>query len=164
MGEEGADQVLAIPRTGPEESSESEPVPWRRPPPWGRLERENAFEKELRNQDFFFSDGEGDGEHDPLGWEGDKDDTELMLVVCDVTLDTESLDNWRDIDDWLACESIFSSDPVWTPCLRNWSINWRRSCSSFSYKSNLYFPGIPSIDDIRNLPCVQPSWLMIASD
>lgn len=139
MGEEGADHVLAIPRTGPQESSESEPVPWRGPPPCGRLERENALENEFRNQDFFFSDGEGDGEHDPLGCEGDKDETELMLVVCEVTLDTESLDNWRDINVWLDCGSIFPNVPASIPCFRNWSTNWRKSCSSFSCRSITYF-------------------------
>jgi hypothetical protein len=46
---------------------------------------------------------------------------------------------------WLECDSIFPSDPASTPCLRNWSINWRKSCSSFSckfkhiYKSNFLF-------------------------
>lgn len=73
--------MLPIPRTGPEESSESDPVPWRGLPPCGRLEREKAFENELRNQDFFFSEGEGEGEQDPLGWDGDKDETELIFVV-----------------------------------------------------------------------------------
>jgi hypothetical protein len=45
------------------------------------LEREKAFENELRNQDFFFREGEGEGEQDPLGWDGDKDETELIFVV-----------------------------------------------------------------------------------
>lgn len=132
IGEEGADQVLPFPRTGPDESSESDPVPWRELP-WGRLERENALENELRSHDFFFIDGEGEGEQDPGSWEGDKDETELKFVACEVTLDTESLDNWRDMGGWLACDSDLARHAGSTPCLRNWSMNWRKSCNSFSW-------------------------------
>ena len=45
IGEDGTDQVLPFPWTGPEEYSELDPVPWRELP-WGRLE---LREKDLEN-------------------------------------------------------------------------------------------------------------------
>ena len=69
-------------------------MPWRELP-WGRLElREKDLENELRCHDFLFIDGEGEGDQDPGSWE----EIELKFVACDVTLDTESLDNWRDME------------------------------------------------------------------
>ena len=49
----------------------------------------------MRCHDFLFFDGEGEGEQDPGSWE----EIELKFVACDVTLDTESLDNWRDMEE-----------------------------------------------------------------
>ena len=129
--------------TGPE-SSVSEPP---RDELWPRLEREKALLNELRSQDFFLSEGDGEGEDadgmaicalpaPPLAaWGGDDDEAELRLVNWEAKLETESVDSWRCAGDkllvtWCSLLTVGILDSM--PCFRNWSINCLKSCSSFS--------------------------------
>ena len=66
---------------------------WRKLP-GGRFERENALLNELRNQDFFFNEFEGDEGGCGCGGEV-ADEGKLEFVISDALLHTESLDNWR---------------------------------------------------------------------
>ena len=61
--------------------------------PGARFEREKALLNELRNHDFFFREGDGEGDVDGSGCGGEADDTELRLVTCEAILETESFDS-----------------------------------------------------------------------
>ena len=104
----------------------------------GRLDREKALLKELRSQDFFLSDGEGDGEllDAPACSGGEADDRELNDVSCDVRLETESFESWRESCSCDTCDDPAIPLPIPQPLpdFRIWSMCWRMSCSSFSWK------------------------------
>ena len=148
------------------------------------MEREKALLNELRSHDFFFIDGDGSGDDEDdvpaaagpktvVTCDGEDDEAELTLVSCEAIDDTESLDRWRPIPAAAlllllpppppipfpfsdSCRMAHDSRPASNPCLRNWSMNLRSSCSSFSYErhselSNNYRQGLIVLAIIETL-------------